>query len=253
MIKWLRQEYEIIFEDGSGKMPVSRGKVHEYLGTTLDYTVSGQSRITMMSYIAEIITAFDKAYPKGKGTKSSADPKNIFVINEDCKKMDQDKVVESQNIVAKTLYATRRERPDTCTSITFLTTRVRSTAEDNCAKLLHLMLYLRGTRNISPTLSANGSGILKWWVDESFSVHPNMRGNPGGGLSLGRGSPIISSTKQKINTKSSTEIEIVSIDNFMPAICWNRYFIAAQGYNVRDNRLHQDNKSSIILEKNGKA
>jgi hypothetical protein len=25
-------------------------------------------------------------------------------------------------------------------------------------------------------LSANGSGILKWWVDASFAVHPNMRG-----------------------------------------------------------------------------
>jgi hypothetical protein len=28
MIKWLRQEYKSIFEDGSGKMSVSRGKVH---------------------------------------------------------------------------------------------------------------------------------------------------------------------------------------------------------------------------------
>jgi len=31
-------------------------------------------------------------------------------------------------------------------------------------------------------LSANGSGILKWWVDASFVVHPNMRGHSGGGL-----------------------------------------------------------------------
>ena len=31
-IEWLRQDYESIFEDGSGKMKVSRGKVHKYLG-----------------------------------------------------------------------------------------------------------------------------------------------------------------------------------------------------------------------------
>jgi hypothetical protein len=43
-------------------------------------------------------------------------------------------------------------------------------------------------------LSANGSGILKWWVDASFSVHPNMRGHSGGELSLGKGFPIVSST-----------------------------------------------------------
>ena len=36
MIKWLRQEYESIFEDGSGKMLVSLGKVHDYLVMNLD-------------------------------------------------------------------------------------------------------------------------------------------------------------------------------------------------------------------------
>ena len=70
---------------------------------------------------------------------------------------------------------------------------------------------------------------------------------------MGRGFPIFSSTKQKINTKSSTETEIVGVEHFISAILWTRYFIAAQGYNARDNRLHQDNKSSILLENNGKA
>jgi hypothetical protein len=37
MISWLKDEYENIFEDGSGKMAISRGKVHKYLGMTLDY------------------------------------------------------------------------------------------------------------------------------------------------------------------------------------------------------------------------
>jgi hypothetical protein len=115
------------------------------------------------------------------------------------------------------------------------------------------MKYLRGTRTLPLILSANGSGILKWWVDASFAVHPNMRGHSGGGLSLGRGFPIVSSTKQKLNTRSSTETEIVGADDFMPAICWTRYFMEAQGYQVQDNVLFQDNKSAILLEKNGKA
>jgi hypothetical protein len=102
-------------------------------------------------------------------------------------------------------------------------------------------------------LSANGSGILKWWVDASFAVHHNMRGQSGGGLSLGRGFPIVSSTKQRLNTQSSTETEIVGTNDFMSAICWTRYFMKAQGYGVKDNVLFQNNKSSILLEKNGKA
>ena len=51
MTKWLQQEYDSIFQDGSGKMSVNRGKVHEYLGMNLYYTVCGQVGITMCSYI----------------------------------------------------------------------------------------------------------------------------------------------------------------------------------------------------------
>jgi hypothetical protein len=47
MITWLHQEYESIFEDGSGEMTVSRGKVHKYLGMTLDYSIKGRVSITM--------------------------------------------------------------------------------------------------------------------------------------------------------------------------------------------------------------
>ena len=45
----------------------------------------------------------------------------------------------------------------------------------------------------------------------------------------------------------------MGVNDFMTAIFWTRYFIAAQGYNVKDNCLHKDNKISNILEKNGKA
>jgi hypothetical protein len=115
------------------------------------------------------------------------------------------------------------------------------------------MRYIRGTPTMPMILSANGSGILKWWVDSSFAVHPNMSGHSGGGLSLGRGFPIVSSTKQKLNTRSSTETEIVGADDFMPTICRTHYLMKAQGYRAKDNVLFQDNESSILLEKNGKA
>jgi hypothetical protein len=122
MIEYLRQEYESIFDEGSGAMTVSRGKIHKYLGMTLDYTVRGQVKITMFDYADEIITAFDKAEPKGDGTKSSAAPDSLFKIGKSCKKFKQDKAVEFRNLVAKTWYATKRARRDTCT-----------------AKLVHLM------------------------------------------------------------------------------------------------------------------
>jgi hypothetical protein len=50
MIDWLQQEYESIFEDGSGWMTVIRGRVHKYLRMTLDYTVHGQVNISMFDH-----------------------------------------------------------------------------------------------------------------------------------------------------------------------------------------------------------
>jgi hypothetical protein len=174
MIDWLQQEYKSIFEDGSGKMTVSRGKVHTYLGMTLDYTVRGQVKIMMFDYIDEIITAFEKIKPKASGTKATAAPDNLFKVDEDCEKLKPLKAQTFHNIVAKTLYATKRARPDTCTLIAFLTTRVRELDKDDWMKLTHLMKYVRGTRQLPLILSAARSGILKWWIDRSFAVHPNM-------------------------------------------------------------------------------
>jgi hypothetical protein len=147
-------------------MTVSRGKLHKYLGMTLYYTVCGQVKITMFDYIDEILNTFDKAAPKGGGTKTSAAPDSIFKVDENCEKIKKDKSVEFHNLVAKTLYSTKRARPDTCTAIAFLTTRVRAPEKDNWDKLVHLMRYIRCTHTMPLILSANGSGILKWWVDE---------------------------------------------------------------------------------------
>jgi hypothetical protein len=253
MISWLKQEYESIFEDGSGEMAISRGKVHTYLGMKLDFTLPGRVKITMFEFLEEVILAFEKADPNGGGTKTSAAPADLFKIDEDCTKLAPKRAKEFHNIVAKMLYATKRARPDTCTSIAFLTTRVREPDYDDWAKLTHLIQYVRATKLLPLILSASGTGIVKWWVDGSFAIHPNMRGHTGGGLSMGRGFPIVTSTKQKLNTRSSTESELVSVDDMMPAICWTRYFLLEQGYEVRENIVYQDNESAILLERNGKA
>ena len=85
-------------------------------------------------------------------------------------------------------------------------------------KQSHLLEYLRVNRLCPLILSADGSGVLMWYVNASFAVHPNMCSHTGGGL--GRGFPIVSSTKQKLKIRSSTG-ELVSVDDILPP-CWHR-------------------------------
>ncbi len=70
---------------------------------------------------------------------------------------------------------------------------------------------------------------------------------------MGRGFPISVSTKQKLNTRSSTESELIGVNGMMPIIFWTCYFLLSQGYGIIENLLLQDKKSSILLEQNGKA
>ncbi len=83
------------------------------------------------------------------------------------------------------------------------------------------MEYLRADRLCPLIISADGSGELMWYVDASFAVHPNMRSHTDGGLTMGQGFPIVNSTKQKLNTRSSTESELVRVDNMMPIVVWS--------------------------------
>ena len=95
--------------------------------------------------------------------------------------------------------------------------------------------------------------IVKWWVDASFAVHPDMKSHTGGVMTLGKGAVYATSTRQKLNTKSSTEGELVGVNDVLPQVLWTRYFLEAQGYGATDSVVYQDNQSAILLEKNGRA
>ena len=55
-----------------------------------------------------------------------------------------------------------------------------------------------------------------------------------------------------MNTRSSTETELVSVDAYMPEVLWSLHFFQAQGYGVKYAEIHQDNVSVQLLETNGK-
>eukprot|EP00957_Ditylum_brightwellii_P199806 15232253-Ditylum_brightwellii.AAC.1 len=65
------------------------------------------------------------------------------------------------------------------------------------------------------TLEADLLRRMQQWVDTSFVVHPDMKSHTGGMLMMGEGAIHDGSTKQKLNTRSSTEVEIVGVDDLM--------------------------------------
>ena len=118
-----------------------------------------------------------------------------------------------------------------------------------------MMKYLQSTWWFTLTVTAKDILMIKWMVDASFAVHLDFKSHTGvtlqfGGMSIG--SIISVSRKQKLNTKSSTEAELVGANDITSLILWTQLFMEEQGYPIKRNVLYQDNKSAILLEKNGR-
>ena len=58
--------------------------------------------------------------------------------------------------------------------------------------------------------------------------------------------------KANINTISSTEAKLVGTADILPMIIWARMFLDDQGLYVKLSKVHQDNKSTIMLIVNGR-
>jgi hypothetical protein len=177
---------------------------------------------------------------------------DLFKVDEDSPRLNKEESEQFHTTTAQGLFLTKRARPDVGPAIAFCTTRVRAPTREDWKKLVRMMRYLKQTRNDKLTLRADGSGVLHWHVDASFAVHPDFRSHTGANFTMGKGTISHVSRKQGMNTRSSTEAEIVAVDEVIGPMLWTRRFLECQGYPVKDNRLYQDNRSAILLESNGR-
>lgn len=182
------------------------------------------------------------------GIASTPAATHIFETNDNGEPLDEDTAQFFHHYVAKALFLCKRARPDIQTAVAFLSIRVKQTDKDDYKKLKRLMQHLRGSKDLVLTLESDNVQVIKWWVDASFAVHHDMRSHTGGVMSLGKGAVHATSTRQKLNTRSSTEAELVGVDDVMSQVLWTKYFLEEQGHQVADNLVCQDNQSSAIGE-----
>ena len=71
--------------------------------------------------------------------------------------------------------------------------------------MMHVLKYARSNKYLPTIMISEKSVMIKWYIDETYAVHPNMIGHTRGGLTLGQVFPISASIKQEINTRSSNK------------------------------------------------
>ena len=93
-----------------GKVKAVRGKVHDYLAMTLDYTIKGEVRIGMEKYVQNMIDNFPIILTqKEKVTTPAAH--NLFKVD-GSKPLEKDKSELFHTTVEKSLFLCKRARPD---------------------------------------------------------------------------------------------------------------------------------------------
>jgi len=227
-----------------------RGKTHDYLGMTFNFTEPGKVIVDMTKYVADMLEDFSlKLKPSEIAPTPALDDLLTVGIGPPLDKKQQE---EFHTFVAKGLFLCKRARPDTHPTIAVLCTRVHQPNQADWRKLVRYMKYLNGTRDLVLTLSVDSLTTVNWYVDASFAVHPDFKSHTGAVMTYGTGAVQSLSRKQRLNTRSSTEAELVGVDDAINHILWTKLFLEDQGYPITENRLAQDNMSSILLEKNGK-
>ena len=229
---------------------VKRGKVNDYLGMTLDYSEKEKVMVKMLDYVENMLR---DAPADMTGESATPAGNHLFQVNEGAIKLDEDKAQIFHHIVAQALFLCKRARPNLQTTVAFLCTRVKQPDIEDYKKLRRMIQYLRLTRNLFLTLEADNLSVVKWWVDASYAVHADMRSHTGATMSLGKGAIYGTSTRQKLNSKSSTEAELIGVSDVMSQILWTIFFMEAQGYPLGDNVVYQDNQSAMLLEKSGRG
>jgi hypothetical protein len=98
-------------------LTVTRGKIHEYLGMTIDFTTNDMVSIRMDDYVEGIL---DEAREDMWGVAATPAADHLFQVNEDGNKLKEADAQYFHTMTAKLLFLSKRARPDVQEAVAFL-------------------------------------------------------------------------------------------------------------------------------------
>lgn len=177
-----------------------------------DYSKAGLIDINIDKYIAKV---FDDSPKLITGVASSPTTNNLFKVRDNAPKLNKQQAVHFHHMVAQLLFEGKWVKRDIDPTIAFLTMRVKHPDNDDWGKLKRVLKYLNGMRRLHLKLLVDSLTMVKWYIDGSYQTHNDCKGDTCRFMILGKGAICSTSRKKKINTKSSTETELVAVDNLL--------------------------------------
>ena len=232
---------------------VQRGKSLEFLGIDFTFRDDGKVDIGTVPYIKKMIKDFEEEIGMELNrTYKTPHAKWLFKVNEKAPKLSKDKAEIFLKYVMKVAWAMKRSRPDIEFTNTFHMTRVHEPNRDDWHKFMRMMCWVKQTQEDVRTVGADDLLHMLTMTDSAHAVHNDMRGHTGQVITMGTGVLDQKASKQKMNTRSSTECEHVGTSEGLPKNIYFEMFMEEQGYKLQSNTLAKDNESEIKVLKNGR-
>ena len=83
------------------------------------------------------------------------------------------------------------------------------------------------------TLEVDSMDFILCWINPAYGVHLDLKGHSGDMMTFGKGAADSKSSKHRINLRSSTESEIIGVNNHIPGVLWALRFLRGQGFKVK--------------------
>jgi hypothetical protein len=152
------------------------------------------------------------------------------------------------------LYLAKRTRPDILKEVTYLSSKNLCPNRSDWDKLNRIFAYLNYTKDQILCINVDKLEVVVY-VDASYLVHSDMKGHTGGVIMLGEkgGTTLAISRKQKVLARSSTEAELIAIEEVLQYAIFARDLVSELTDTTIKVRVYEDNMSTIKLCNNGKS
>ena len=255
--KKLVLEMEQILLSTYGQFRTSCEKSMSYLGCTWDFSEKYFVKVSQTGMIQDLVASRERTHVE-RGTKLTGVPLSpgapyLLDRTPDCPLLNARDAKTFHTDVATALYLANRTKPTITLVISELCKRVKAPTTEDDKKLDRLICYLRATRDVPLRLGCTMPPRVTVSIDAAFANREEMKSTSGMCVTLGVGNFVSSSKVQKLNSKSSTEAEIIAVSDGMNVPLWLADFIVHQGHKAQPVQLEQDNLSCITLLTKGRS
>jgi hypothetical protein len=184
---------------------MAKGDSHSHIGMQISMC-SGVVTLDMKYYLDCILEGH-----KNLWVVATTGEKNGFMVNDSYVKLGEERKKQFHLTVTELLHLSKRAQPDIISVVGFLCTSVKEATVEDSTKLVSVLVYLKGTRQIVMRMKPNNVFKVMVYIDASFSLHPDGKLHIGVMIQVGGISVYFGSRKQKCVSKIPMEAELVAL------------------------------------------